>query len=155
MTDTNTNQWDGSMVLSAALITQLERYLAAPSDAMSSLLDHYVDMPDEERRAFAIYLLTATTDPALNRTRIDDFESAHVGTYDGWQDARNDLADSLGWPVTLATADLIDDAGGPIADLLTWDEASVRERLRQLFVIVELDDHTVSVFHREPEDQAA
>jgi hypothetical protein len=126
----------------------LGRLDGTPGNAWSDLLDRYKRLTPQQQRILVVYLLAATTDAALTSSRIDDYERAHIGTYASWQDARDDLVEFLGWPDVLAQADVRDDFGESIEDLLTWDETAVRERLNELYFVAELDDDTVYLFHR-------
>ena len=135
--------------VAASLISRLARYLSAQGNASNDLLNEYESLSEEDQRAFAIYLLYVNTTGTLSPSLIEDCEDAFIGRYDNWQQARDYLADVLEWPHTLAHAGLRDNAGGDITDLLTWDEGRVRERLNELFTIVELDDDTVYVYHHD------
>ncbi|WP_036318612.1 hypothetical protein [Microbacterium sp. B24] len=137
--------------VTASLISRLARYLSAQGDASNGLLHEYESLSEEDQRAFAIYLLYVNTTDALTPRLIEDCDDAFIGHYDTWQQARDYLADVLEWPHALANAEVKDNAGADITDLLTWDEALVRERLNELFTIVELDDDTVYVYHHDRE----
>jgi hypothetical protein len=133
----------------ASLISRLARYLSAQGDASSNPLNEYERLSEEDQRAFAIYLLYVNTTGTFTSRLTEDYDDAFIGQYDNWQEARDYLADVLEWPHALAHAGLRDNAGGDITDLLTWDEGRVRERLNELFTIVELDDDTVYVYHHD------
>jgi len=139
-----TNGMPAEARLPVAVVERMERYLSATT----ALFDGgraYTDWLPDERRTFAVYMLWANDDASLDTYAVEACESRRSGPFRTWAEARQELADIVGWPRALSESEQ-SELNGEMQHLFTLGEDAIRARLHQLFVIVELDDGTVYVF---------
>ncbi|MBD3752807.1 MAG: hypothetical protein IE935_10350 [Micrococcales bacterium] len=130
--------------LPAAVVERMGHYLSATANLLDST-GAFADLSDEEKRAFAVYLLGANDDVSWDADTVERCSARHLGTFRTWAAARGELAEILGWPAALS-ADEWSGLSSEVSQLLTLGENAIRAHLHQLFTIVELDDDTVYVF---------